>query len=90
MPNPLFQSIMSGGMMPMQMPQMHPIQNLIQQAGMIYQSMQNPRAFVGQYLPFIPENIRNNPDQIMNYMQQTGRITPQQVAFLNQIPRPGM
>jgi len=85
MANPLYQSLM----MPAQSWANNPVQNLIQQAGQVYQTMQNPQAFVSQYFPFVPENIRNDPNMIMNYMQQTGRITPQQIAFLNQIPAPG-
>lgn len=84
MSNPLYQSIMSGGMTPV-----NPIQNLLQRAGQIYQSMQSPQAFVGQYFPFVPENMRNDPNMILQYMQQTGRVTPQQLAFLNQFSAPG-
>lgn len=88
--NPLFQSIM-GGMGGMSQPQYaNPLQSMIQRAGQIYQSMQNPQAFVGQYFPYVPANIRSDPNQIVNYLQQTGRVTPQQIAFLNQFPRPGM
>lgn len=65
-----------------------PINNLqaaIERAKQIMQSTQNPQQFVSQYLPGVPANIANDPNQIMNWLQQTGRVNPQMVQMANQL-----
>ena len=90
MANPFYESMLSGGMMMPQAPMnVNPVQALLQKATQIYQTMNNPQAFVGQYFPFVPEDFRNDPDKVLQYLQQTGKVTPQQIAFLNQFSRPG-
>jgi len=37
----------------------------------VSKAMQNPAAFVQEQFPDIPENIRNNPNAILNYLSQT-------------------
>lgn len=61
------------------------LQAAIERAKQIASSMQNPQAFVQQYLPGVPANIANDPNQIMNWLQQTGRVSPQQVQMVNQL-----
>ena len=46
------------------------------------QAMRNPAAFIKQRFPDIPDNIINNPDQILSYLQQTRGITDQQIQQL--------
>ena len=46
-------------------------QNPSQKASYIMQAMSNPVAFVQEQFPDVPENIRNNPNDILNYLQQT-------------------
>lgn len=46
-------------------------QNPFQQANYIMQAMQNPAAFIQEQFPDIPENIRNDSNAILNYLQQT-------------------
>lgn len=46
-------------------------QNPIQQANYIMQAMKNPAAFIQEQFPDVPENIRNNPNDVLNYLQQT-------------------
>lgn len=45
-----------------------PIQNPFQ---FIMNAMRNPAAFVQEQFPDVPENIRNNPDAVLKYLQQT-------------------
>ena len=63
--------------------------NPIQKANYIMQAMQNPAAFVRQAFPDIPAQIQNNPNQILQYLQQTRGISNQQIQdLLNQNPYP--
>ena len=61
------------------------LQNAIERAKQIASSMRNPQAFVNQYIPGVPANIANDPGQIMNWLQQTGRVSPQQIQMVNQL-----
>lgn len=89
--NPLFNMLMgsqSG------MPQMQPAQSQqmpvtpVSRANAIYQAMMNPAAFVRQAIPDLPPEISNDPNRILQYLQQTGRVTPQQIQQVaNSIPR---
>lgn len=45
----------------------------------IMSAMQNPAQFVKQQFPDIPNEIQNNPHQILQYLQQTRGITNQQI-----------
>ena len=85
--NPFYQSMMQNMAMPAAAPT-NPIQALVQRAANIYQTVMNPQAFMQQYFPNVPNNYRNNPDQLLQYLQQTGSVTPQQLAFLNQFSCP--
>lgn len=83
--NPLYQ-MLSGNVpqapqSPM-MPMMGPMNNPMQRMGAIMQAMRNPAAFIKQRFPDIPDNIINNPDQILSYLQQTRGITDQQIQQL--------
>ena len=62
--------------------------NPMQKMAYIMQAMTNPAAFVRQKFPDIPNEITNNPGQILQFLQQTRGITDAQVqAVANQIPR---
>ena len=93
--NPLFSMLMGNqsGMPQTQptqpQPQQMPIANTpVSTANAIYQAMRNPAAFVRQAIPDLPPQIANDPNQILQYLQQTGRVTPQQIQqVVNSIPR---
>lgn len=60
----------------------NPLFNMIsayQRANQIMQSMQNPAAFVKQQFPDVPDNILNNPNQVLQYLQQTRNISNAQL-----------
>ena len=48
----------------------------------IRQAMQNPAVFVKEHFPDIPDSISNNPNAILNYLQQTRGITDQDIQRL--------
>lgn len=82
--NPLYQ--MMNGSMPMAQPMMP--QNPMQRMSFLMQAMKNAPQFVKQAFPDIPDDISNNPGQILQYLQQTRGITNQQVQqMMNQIPQ---
>ena len=91
--NPLFNMLMGNqsGMPQMQpaQPQQMPMANTpVSTANAIYQAMRNPAAFIRQAIPDLPPQIANDPNQILQYLQQTGRVTPQQIQQVaNSIPR---
>lgn len=53
--------------------------NAYQKVNQIMQSMQNPAAFVKQQFPDIPDNILNDPNQVLQYLQQTRNISNEQI-----------
>lgn len=85
--NPLFNMLNGGGQMIPQQPQQMS-STPVSRANAIYQAMMNPAAFVQQMIPDLPPQIANDPNQILQYLQQTGRVTPQQIQQVaNSIPR---
>lgn len=63
----------NGAQPTVQKPSSQPIrfQNPIQQMQYIMNAMRNPVVFVSEQFPDVPENIRNNPDAVLNYLSQT-------------------
>lgn len=82
--NPLYDMLMGGQQAPQQpqMPQPTNAMSPFQRIGMIRQAMANPAAFVKQQFPDIPDQIANDPNQILNYLQQTRGISNQQIQQL--------
>lgn len=84
--NPLYQMLM-GGQQPA-MPRMAPAMSPIQKMNTIMQAMRNPAQFVKQQFPDIPDTMMNDPNQVLQYLQQTRNISNDQLAMLmNQFPR---
>lgn len=69
----------AGGMQPQVQPQPQQMamsggvhfQNPMQRMQFIMNAMTNPAAFVREQFPDVPENIRNNPDAVLSYLQRT-------------------
>lgn len=57
--------------------------NPMQKIAYVMQAMRNPAAFVKQQFPDIPDEISNNPDAIMEYLQRTRGISPEQIQQLS-------
>lgn len=63
-------------------------QNPIQKAQYIIRALTNPEAFVKDQFPDIPDNIANDPNQILPYLQKTRGISNEQIQQIcNQYPR---
>lgn len=91
--NPLYNQLMGQNA-----PQQKPVQqsmngrsqfaNPMQKMNYILQAMRNPAQFVRNAIPDLPENIANDPNQILQYLKQTRGITDQQIQMAaEQIPR---
>lgn len=68
--------------MPAQMPSGPQFANPIQKAAYIMQALTNPAAFVKQQFPDIPDEIANNANAILSYLQKTRGITLEQIQQL--------
>ena len=90
--NPLFQALNGGtravqsqiGQSAMTMPQTggNGIFGRMQQlAGML----QNPQQLVQKYFPDAPAEVSGNPEQLLQWMQQTGKVNPQMVQMARQM-----
>lgn len=47
--------------------------------------MQNPQQIVSRFLPNIPAEIRNDPSQVLSWMQQNGMVTEEQIQRARQM-----
>ena len=90
-----FQAIM-GGFNPMQMMNgQTPVQNSGGPLGILQGAMQqaqalagrfgNPQQMVQQCFPNAPEEVRNDPDALANWLQQSGQVSPQIVQMARQM-----
>lgn len=58
--------------------------NPIQKVNFILQTMTNPGAFVKQAFPDIPDDMINDPNQILGYLQQSRGISNADIQNLKQ------
>ena len=93
MANPLYNMLVNSGMQTQQNSMMSggpKFANPVQKMQYILQAMQNPAAFVKQHFPDIPNEISNDPNRILQYIQQTRGISNEQInQIAQQIPGKG-
>ena len=93
--NPLFQAL-QGGSVPAQIPggqnvqptaggPLGALQSVLQRAQQIAGGFRDPQQFVKQYLPDAPAEIQGDPNQLIGWLQQTGRVNPQAVQMARQL-----
>lgn len=46
---------------------------------------QNPQQLVQRFFPDAPQEVINDPDQLVNWMQQTGKTNPQMIQMARQM-----
>jgi hypothetical protein len=46
---------------------------------------QNPGQMIRQVFPDAPEDVRGDPNQLLQWMQSTGKVNPQVVQMARQI-----
>ena len=61
------------------------MQNIMNQASQMMQQFQNPQQLLQRVLPGVPEGIRNDPNQIISWLQQNGKISEQQIQMARQM-----
>lgn len=61
------------------------LQGAMQRANQLAQSLQNPQRLVQQYFPDAPAEVTGDPDQLVGWLQQTGRVSPQMVQMARQM-----
>ena len=61
------------------------LQGVMQRAQQLAGSLQNPQQLVSRYLPDAPAEIQNDPNQLLQWMQQTGKVNPQMVQMARQM-----
>lgn len=47
--------------------------------------LQNPQQLVSRFFPDAPADVARNPDQLLAWMQQTGKVNPQAVQMARQM-----
>lgn len=89
--NPLYNMLMGQQAVRPQAPSQaygQAFQNPLQKVNYILQTLKNPAAFVKQQFPDIPEDISNDPNKILQYLQKTRNISNDQISqIMNQFPR---
>ena len=43
--------------------------------------LQNPQQMVQRYFPDAPAEVQSDPNQLLQWMQQTGKVNPQMVQM---------
>ena len=61
------------------------MQNIMNRANMMMKQLKNPQQLVRKMMPGIPEEIQNDPNKIISWMQQNGKITEQQIQMARQM-----
>lgn len=59
--------------------------NIMAKANQMMQQFQNPQQLISQMFPGMPAGIRNDPNQIISWLQQNGKITDQQIQMAKQM-----
>lgn len=61
------------------------VQGVMQRMRQLAGMFQNPQQMVQQYFPNAPDDVRNDPDALVNWMQQSGMVDPQTVQMARQM-----
>lgn len=93
--NPLFQALMGASGAPAAkaaqsaMPNMGgpfgTINGVLQRARQLAGNFQNPQQIIQQYFPDAPEEMRNDPEQLLGWLQQSGKVDPQMIQMARQM-----
>lgn len=59
------------------------MQQIMNQISQFQQRFKNPQTLVNQFFSDVPEDLRNDPDKIVQYLIRNGRISQQQIDQLS-------
>ena len=90
--NPLFQAL-KGSFTPAQNPMGSAspampnagIGGIFGRAQQLANMFQNPQQLVSRYFPDAPAEVSGDPEQLLGWMQQTGKVNPQMVQMARQM-----
>jgi len=83
--NELYNAYMSN---PTNRPPVQSVTTPIQRMNQVMQAMHNPMPVILQAFPDIPMYMRNDPNQMIQYLKQTRHISDQEIQnTMNQIPK---
>ena len=80
--NPLYQQYGGGTSAPVAQNMMQLYQNTVAGAQRMMQAYQNPLQFVFEVFNQVPQQYRNDPDQVTNYLLQNNMLNDQQIQML--------
>ena len=60
-------------------------QGFLQRAQQMASNFQNPQQMVQRCFPDAPAEVSGDPEQLLAWMQQTGKVTPQMVQMARQM-----
>ena len=60
---------------------------ILGRAQQLANTLQNPQQLVSRFFPDAPAEVTGDPDQLLAWMQQTGRVNPQMVQIAQQMLR---
>lgn len=90
--NPLFQALTGGFNAPQNAMSSYP--SVMPNAGFgglfgrmrqLANTLQNPQQLISRYFPDAPAEISGNPEQLLEWMQQTGKVNPQMAQMARQM-----
>lgn len=58
------------------------MQGVMQKAQQLAGAFQNPQQLVQRFFPDAPAQVANNPEQLLNWMKQTGKVNDQQIQMV--------
>ena len=61
------------------------LQAAMQRAQQMAQQFGNPEQLVNRFFPNAPMEVRNDPDALVNWLQQSGQVSPQMVQMARQM-----
>lgn len=61
------------------------LQGVMQRAQQMAQQLGNPEQLVNRFFPNAPMEVRNDPDALVNWLQQSGQVNPQMVQMARQM-----
>ena len=61
------------------------LQSVLQRANEIASGIQNPEQLVRKYFPDAPADLSGNPEQLIGWLERTGRVNPQMVQTARQL-----
>ena len=89
--NPLFQALTGGMSLPGQNPMQMSgapagaFQGVLGRAQQLAAMFQNPQQIVQRYFPDAPAEVAGDPERLIGWMQQTGKVNPQMVQMARQM-----